>query len=1503
MRKAAFCFWLVMACSVGSCDEGDAPEDTALSDVMGEVSTGCGLLLCQPGESCCNYACIDTTSEIEHCGACGVACASGEQCVDGACVCGDTACASDQACCDGTCQSLLADPAHCGGCGLSCTSQTRCIQGQCACVAAQGSIELCTEGETCCPGLGCTALDSDAENCGACGVTCGAGELCIEGACACGALTSAGAPACDSDAVCCGDPGACVSPETCYCGGISCGAGQLCCDVETPSGSTVEACVVVARDEEHCGACGSACGRGQFCMGGACQCQSRFADCNSEPADGCEAALDSDPMHCGACDAACPSGQVCDGRGACAVTCQVGLTTCDGRCFDLQSSRDHCGACSAMCPSGEVCDGSGVCDTTCLGGYTDCDGDCVDLTWNRFHCGACGESCGPGEVCDGIGRCALTCQPGLTDCGGNCVNLADNRRHCGACGRNCPPGEVCDGSGQCAPTCQSGLTACSGRCVDTSVSETHCGGCGVACGPSEICEAGACVLDCPVGTSACDTGCFDLQQSQAHCGRCGMACAPAETCESGACVLQCPAGWVGCGGTCVDVRVSEQHCGGCGIVCGDGEQCVGAVCEAVPVVCPDGQKYCGDRCLNITDNDFHCGDCNQVCAPLQVCVPDVSTGLGACACISGFDDCDQDAANGCEVAVNYDLDNCGACGVACATGETCALGVCACEPNRADCDGSPGCEVNTATDANHCGGCAGIGGVMCAADEVCQTGQCVADPTGVLAVGHDHACTITSTDTVACWGAYGSAMGQGSCKPGFEACNSNSECCSLSCELNQCTLPPPAWETPLEVTLTQANPSAVVFVEGGEGYSCAILSDSTAWCWGAGGDGQLGDGSTTESPSAVQVSGVTGLRQLSAGFLSLNGIHTCAVDITGAAWCWGEGQQGQLGNGNPMQSAFPVSVSGLDGSGAVDVLQVEVGDAHSCALLDSGEVECWGSNTSGQLGSGDTGDNPSPISVMTDAGQPLSNVSEICAGASFSCALLDSGEALCWGSDGQGRLGNGQGTYASSNVFSLATPVVGITSGVALRCGLHFACVLEANGDLMCWGSNESFQLGIPHDLSKPAFEQMSNVPVRHPQADDILEVVLGSDNGCLVNTSGEVACWGNNRNTRVLGVPELDSQGKLTEPAPIKGLSGVIALDAGTAHTCAVTDQNALYCWGSSGSGRLGIGQASDTGQPREVGLQNVVDVKAGHAHTCAVTGSGELWCWGDNNSGRLGTGSSDFSVLLPERLVALSSVTAFTAGTSMTCAVSAGVPYCWGLNSDGQLGDGSTTDRTSPVAVALSNITAVEAGLMASPGFACALGQGAVECWGDNSVGQLGDTTTTSRSFPNPVDMSTDTAQALSVGDTFACYLYGSGGVKCWGNAYNGRLGTGSLFGSSTSPAQVSFIDGTNVLATHLASGGGHSCAVVDTPSPSTQGQVYCWGSNGSSQLGRTGNEAQPAAAEVLDGVSLQATQVTTGGSHTCALLNTGNVYCWGSNSSGQCGDGSVNSSSQPLVIGGIP
>jgi alpha-tubulin suppressor-like RCC1 family protein len=609
---------------------------------------------------------------------------------------------------------------------------------------------------------------------------------------------------------------------------------------------------------------------------------------------------------------------------------------------------------------------------------------------------------------------------------------------------------------------------------------------------------------------------------------------------------------------------------------------------------------------------------------------------------------------------------------------------------------------------------------------------------------------------------------------------------------------------PVDVT---GLPGPVTKITGGADHNCALIQYGTVWCWGMDSFGQLGNGSLVNTPTPVQVSGLTGITDIYSGY-----IYTCALTTAHTVKCWGDNTYGQLGDGTTIQRLTPVNVIGVS-----NVIAITASLDHTCALISGGgTVKCWGKNDFGELGNGTT----DPISTATDAALPAgTNVTAIAAGGQHTCALTSAGTVLCWGDGAFGQMGNGNKTSRNP------TPQVvnGITNAVAISAGGYFdtsrTCVLDTEGGVKCWGSNLLGQMG----------------------------------DGTTTDRSMPVAVSG------------------LSEEAQ--------SVLVGIHHTCALLENNALYCWGSDSSGQLGDGIDSLSMTPVDVtGLQSgVTQVGTGKQNTCAVVNN-SVMCWGNNRKYQLGDGTPT-NRPAPTPVINLSGtlISAVDSGTDQSCAVIDGGVQCWG------------DANFSPTHI--SGLSGGVTSLSVSNLHACAIQNGAAFCWGDNSHGQLGNGSLTSSDMPVAVSQLNSGVQAVAAGEWFSCALLNSGQVRCWGDNTSGQLGNGSY--GSTPVTRPVVVKGLN-NAVMLATGQAHTCALTGA------GAVICWGNNQQGQIG-DGTQTTRLAPTQVRGITGGATDITASGLHTCAVVN-GAARCWGFNNFGQLGNGQTTSSSVPVYVVGL-
>ena len=530
---------------------------------------------------------------------------------------------------------------------------------------------------------------------------------------------------------------------------------------------------------------------------------------------------------------------------------------------------------------------------------------------------------------------------------------------------------------------------------------------------------------------------------------------------------------------------------------------------------------------------------------------------------------------------------------------------------------------------------------------------------------------------------------------------------------------------------------------------------------------------------------------------------------------------------------------------------LSVGSEHACYRASGGKVYCWGTDDVGELGSG----MPAVGSAVPVAVLDMSDAKAVSAGSEHSCALLADGRIKCWGDNSLGELGTGN---RDEGPFPTPVRVAGITTAIQVSAGGAYStphtCALLRNQTVVCWGGNHDGQLGDGrrHD---------SRAPVRVKGIRGAVQVSAGARHSCALLASGRIDCWG-------YGIAGQLGNGKKRSsriPVRVQGITHALEVSAGGDQTCALISDGAVECWGGNGNGELGIGTKKplESSVPLKVELPGkAAAVSAGGEDTCALLKGGTVDCWGSNNSDQLGTGKTFDSLVnsyRPLQVKGLGGATSVSVGDVDVCARASGGVECWGDNSLGQLTDDMNEVNPTPVVVAgVTNAVSISVG-------ACAvLSNGRVSCWGNNLGGQLGlSPAIEDRTVPI---LLPKVRHAVRVsGD---CALISGGTVSCWGVNDAGQLGNGTKT-DSLAPVKVKGI--TN--AVEIGVGDQFSCALLSNHT------VECWGADYASQLGDGSlrDHTTPVRVSgVTDAVSLD---VGNGREDTaCVVLATGKVECWG-------------------------
>ena len=382
--------------------------------------------------------------------------------------------------------------------------------------------------------------------------------------------------------------------------------------------------------------------------------------------------------------------------------------------------------------------------------------------------------------------------------------------------------------------------------------------------------------------------------------------------------------------------------------------------------------------------------------------------------------------------------------------------------------------------------------------------------------------------------------------------------------------------------------------------------------------------------------------------LSLGGAHTCALSASGVLKCWGENASGQLGLGDSRRRGDdPGEIAELPavrlGSGRA-AKEISSGRDSSCALLDDGRVKCWGLNSEGQLGLGDTtnrGDMPDQMGDKLGSVALIGNLAatSVSNGFRHACAVV-AGAVQCWGSGAYGELGQGD---TSSHPKPVSIFDFGKVSSVGLSAGGAFSCDLLQSGKVICWGDNRDGQLCYSSDPTASSVgdepgEMSALFPV--PFTDHTVSAIAaGIASVCALFRDASVRCWGRG-DAGQLGTEDANPHG--TIPYSIGSVMPIAlggrmpkAITSGARHVCVLLDDGSIKCWGNNDFGQLGIGNTVAVGsEPGTMGdnLKPVAlgtgrtarQVVAGENHTCALLDDGTIKCWGRNSEGQLGLGDT---------------------------------------------------------------------------------------------------------------------------------------------------------------------------------------------------------------------------------------------------------------------------------------
>ena len=756
-----------------------------------------------------------------------------------------------------------------------------------------------------------------------------------------------------------------------------------------------------------------------------------------------------------------------------------------------------------------------------------------------------------------------------------------------------------------------------------------------------------------------------------------------------------------------------------------------------------------------------------------------------------------------------------------------------------------------------------------------------------VVLGRRHTCALMSDHQVRCWGS--NRSGQiGWWSGGTNARgDSGEEMTSLEA---------------VDLGTVGGEPVPVWDIFAGANHTCALVGEN-AWalsvkCWGYNIDGQLGLGDINSRGDADNEMGdaLPALELGSKGsVVALDGglNFTCALFDDGSVRCWGERVHGQLGL-NTVPTGKIGDESGEMGDSLVAValgesdkaMALSAGNEHACVILQGGAVKCWGSNTYGQLGLGDTDHRGDQNSEMGDALPAVDlgtgrTAIAISAGRYHTCAILDNASLKCWGNNTYGQLGQGDNDNRGDNADEMGDDLASLNFGtrtvVGVSAGGSHTCAALSDDSILCWGRGTNGQLLQENNDEISSVESLKAADTGDTGS-VIRDASMGTKHACAIFSHGRVKCWGDNQygqlgqgNINPVGASTNGSKDEVWEIAPVDLGRGRTAtkIAVGRHHSCALVrdgrgDEEGVVCWGKNDVGQLGRGekgqnrgdQSSEMGDALRVirwDGKKVLEMGAGEDFTCVLLDSNEIRCWGQNDQGQLGAGNT--TVIGDDETVSLNTTTAV------------GFP-----------------GSTDPAALRVGRW------------HACAiLDDARLICWGDNGSGQLGQASSgdlgdnESVGSVSPIDFgSTDTVTSASAGDEHTCAVLTAGATRCWGEGAAGRLGRNSETDVTGSPTTGDINFGLSRTINGVVLGSAHSCGIV-----SSWSSIACWGLNASGQLGighrgNVGTEANLVSNSIFPFLSTE--RLILGGEQTCILGPDRLLRCWGNNASGQLGVGNV-------------
>jgi len=500
----------------------------------------------------------------------------------------------------------------------------------------------------------------------------------------------------------------------------------------------------------------------------------------------------------------------------------------------------------------------------------------------------------------------------------------------------------------------------------------------------------------------------------------------------------------------------------------------------------------------------------------------------------------------------------------------------------------------------------------------------------------------------------------------------------------------------------------------------------------------------------------------------------------------------------------------------------------------------------------------------------LTEVVSVDAGTNSSCAIKSDRTLWCWGLGETSTIGDGTLLTRTSPV-----QVGSATTWRQVSVGNTVACATRTDNTGWCWGDNGAGGVGDGTTTGR-------NAPVQVTGAWS--QMATGADHACGIKTDATLWCWGDSGN----GQAGVGFSGSITTPAQV-GSSTWAEVTSSTFHTCGIQTDATLWCWGANWNGQIGNGTFTDQGTPSQV-AGSWTYVSTGGSTTCAVKTDGTLWCWGSDWWLQGGSGVTQ-SVVTPTQVGSGTTWVRVASSFYATCATKTnGTLWCWGTDALASTGQNTATwtANATPTQVGAGTTWALVSG--GALHFCALRTDGSLSCWGARGVGSTGQGNTSMLTYAQ-VGSGTNWSSA-SVGAEFSCGSKSDSTLWCWGNDDTAQLNYSGADGSAA-PVQITLNGATTV--TSFSAGYQSACAIRSSDS-----QLYCWGGNGSGQLGQGYSSWRETALRV--GSPNTYSSVSMGYTHACAIRSSDStLWCWGDNWAGQVGDGTTTNRTSPVQVSG--